>query len=133
MRQFEDELTLALRRPEPPSGFADRLRARRAGQLSLSSRTGSGRHRSRPLQSWRWLAAAAVLLLTVAGSSVHYWRQRREGLRRDADTARLVWALDLTGRKVRGLEETVRGKRWAGLFAVQQSGSSSIESRKKED
>jgi hypothetical protein len=51
---------------------------------------------------------------------VRYWQLQRQEARRQADTARLVWALDLTGRKVRGIERTVFEKRWAKLFVTLQ-------------
>lgn len=126
MRHLEDELAQALRRPQPPAGFADRLRARIAGQTSFAAKPASGRRWSYELRHWHRLAAAAVLLM-VAGGGVHHWRERRDESRREADTARLVWALNLTGRKVRHLEQTVSEKRWVGLWVARQKTSSHVE------
>jgi hypothetical protein len=109
MQRFEDELRQVLSRPAPPSGFAERVRAR----------IGEVRPRRAQARTWRRLAAAAALLLVIGGG-VRYWQLQREQARRQADTARLVWALDLTGRKVRGIERTMFEKRWAKAFVTPQ-------------
>jgi hypothetical protein len=109
MQRFEDELTRALSRPVPPGGFAARVVAR----------TGEVQPRRTRARAGRWLAAAAALLLAVGGGA-RYWQVQREEVRRQKDTTRLVWALDLTGRKVRGIERTVFEKRWSKVFVTPQ-------------
>jgi hypothetical protein len=106
MPRFEDDLRRALSRPEAPAGFAERVLARIEELRPRRSRA----------RSWRWLAAAALVLMALGG--LRYWQIQREEARRQKDTARLVWALDLAGRKVRHVEQTVLEKRWPQLFVA---------------
>ncbi len=105
MQRFEDEIRQALGRPAPPPGFLARVEARLGPTRPATAR----------LRAWHRLAAAAVLLVAVLGG-VRYWQFQRAEARRRADAARLVWALDLTGHKVRAIERTLAEKRWAKLF-----------------
>jgi len=88
MNEFEQELRSALRRREPPAGFASRIVAR-TGSKAAPSRRG-------------WLAAAApaCVLLTVGG--VEY--RRYEG--REASRQLLV-ALEIAGSKLNIAQEKI--------------------------
>jgi hypothetical protein len=83
MSRLEDELRAALQPIEPPPGFADRVLAR----LPRKTYTFP-----------RWYAAAAVLLLTIAGAGTYqYQRTRHEAEKARAD---LVFALGVTSEKL---------------------------------
>jgi hypothetical protein len=77
MNELEQDLRNALRRREPPPGFADRVRARLP------------RKRVYP----RWLALAAMLLIAIAGLSVREREKRNAAERARAD---FVKALEIT-------------------------------------
>ena len=63
MREFEDELRSALRRQEPPAGFADRVVARTRPK---------GTHRN-----WVAAAIAAGLLLSMGGFEYRQYEGRK--------------------------------------------------------
>src|SRR5687768_4792284 len=63
MTNLEEQLQAALARRSAPEGFTDRVLA------------GIG-NRSRPRQSHRWLAAAAVVIAMLAGAVEHQRRER---------------------------------------------------------
>jgi len=92
MPPFDNDLREALRRREPPPGFAERVLAR-AGNL--------GRH-ERPAFTWRWAAAAAAIILV--GGSLLYERhlQRVAGERAREQT---MLALRLTGSKLHDVRQ----------------------------
>jgi hypothetical protein len=97
MNRFDEDLREALRRRQPPGGFAE-------GVLARVRESEAPRKPSFP---WRWIAAAAaaVLFLTV-GLSVY-----REHLRRvEGEQAKeqVMFALRLTGSKLRGIQEHVQ-------------------------
>jgi hypothetical protein len=85
---LDEELKLALRRKEPPPGFRDRVLA--------ATR--------RPRQTWRPLAAAALLTLVIGGTTAHYIEQRREGQRAKAQ---VLQALRITSQKLRDTREHI--------------------------
>jgi hypothetical protein len=72
---LEDELKSALRREEPPQGFADRVIAVAAAQPAEPARRwwSSPRWSSSPMT--RWLAVAAVAgLIVMAGVGYRQWQ-----------------------------------------------------------
>jgi hypothetical protein len=69
MNRLEDELRSALRRREPPPGFAERVMARVPVTMPA---------RRRPTAVWRWVAAAAACLVMVAG--IDSYRDYRRGV-----------------------------------------------------
>jgi hypothetical protein len=74
MNRLEDDLRAALRRRDPPEGFAARVLARLGPERTR--RRVSLRVRSKP---WiRWAAAAALALVVLAAPLAEYHR-RREG------------------------------------------------------
>jgi hypothetical protein len=97
MNGFDENLREALRRRQPPSGFAEGVFAR-VRELEAPPK---------PSFPWRWIAAAvsAALFLTV-GLSVY-----REHLRRiEGERAKeqVMFALRLTGSELRSVQEHVQ-------------------------
>ena len=90
MSSFEKELQSALARRNPPADFSNRMMA------------AVGRHRSPPYRSW--LAAAAVLVLMLAGVF-----ERERTRRMEAQTAgeKLVRAMEIVNAKLDGARERV--------------------------
>jgi hypothetical protein len=90
MSRLDDELKIALRREDPPAGFAERVLA------------------GAPATRWtrpRWAAAIAAALLLAAG--VEFERERR--LRAEGEQAkqRVMLALHITGSKLRQVKEKI--------------------------
>ena len=80
MSEFEDDLRSALRREEPPGGFAGRVLARTRPRMA-PRRTG-------------WIAAiAACLLLSVGGFEYRQYEGRKA-------KQELLLALDIAGSKL---------------------------------
>ena len=97
MNQIERDLREALRRREPPPGFADKVLAR-------TKQPEPRRH------SWLWLAAAALVLLMIGGVGiVQEQRRQTEGKRAKEE---LMVGLRITGSKLRDVQER--------LLAIQQ-------------
>jgi hypothetical protein len=90
MSRLDDELKIALRREEPPPGFAERVLARADFP--------------RRRRAW-WAAAIAAAILLAAG--VEFEHQRR--LRADGEQARarVMLALRITGSKLQFIKEKV--------------------------
>lgn len=101
MNRFEDELTEALKRREPPPGFAERVMAR----LETEPRPGPWRR----LAAWfrppvlRFAAFACIALLLFAG--VRYESRRRERLRAEAARDQAMLALRITFDKLEAVRE----------------------------
>jgi hypothetical protein len=85
MNRLEDDLRSALRRREPPAGFADRVMARVPVTMT----------RRRPSMVWRWVSAAAACLMLAAG--VDSYRDYRRGVEAKQQ---LMLALKITGQKL---------------------------------
>jgi hypothetical protein len=101
MNRLEEELRNAMRREEPPEGFAGRILAR-AQEKKQSSWTGI--FTSRGL---RWaLAGAMCLALAVAG--VEYKRAQDERARGEAAKEQLMLALRITAGKLQFAQEKVQ-------------------------
>jgi len=79
---LEEQLKAALAREAAPDGFAERVAARaRAGQMRRSSAP--------------WWAAAAAILVTLAGSGVAYRRHQGEVAKEQVMTAMKITAVRL--------------------------------------
>ena len=101
-KDLDDELKNALRREEPPDGFAERVLGRlaeplqaehRARAFPLSSiQTGAGSH----IKQW---AAAAALVAAVAGG-IQYRTAQKERAEGEAARARVMLALHIAGSKL---------------------------------
>lgn len=98
---LEDDLRAALRRREPPSGFAERVLARAEGR-------DVERVRRRPARRWTWAAASLAACLTL-GVGVVEVRQMRETRARGMEAKQeLMEAMRITGSKLRMAQEKVR-------------------------
>ena len=87
---FEDELQSALSRRNPPDGFSGRVMA------------AVGYRRQHPGR--RWLAAAAVLVLILAGVIE---RDRTERMEAQAASEELVRAVEIVNAKLDGARQRV--------------------------
>jgi anti-sigma-K factor RskA len=111
MNRLEDELRNALRRQEPPAGFAARVLARAAGEPAPQS---AWARVWETLTSWfraplfaRAALAGALCLLVVLGVQYEQ-RQRLERLRGEAAKRQLLLALRVTGSNLRAVHDKVR-------------------------
>jgi hypothetical protein len=105
VNEFDDaELAYALRRKQPPDGFAE-------GVLRLSTRPAT-RGGAPPAGSHRFLtwAAAAALVGAVAGGIQYYELQqaRAERARGEAAKEQVMQALRLTADKLHVVQTTVK-------------------------
>lgn len=88
MNHMEHELRDALKRVDPPPGFADRVMARVPARDSTR-------------QPRTWMAAAAAVLIAVAGAgSWEYQRAREQRIEAEQAKAELIFALELTSSKL---------------------------------
>jgi len=88
MREFEDELRSALRRQEPPAGFANRVLAR--------TRPKGAPRRT----SWVTAAIAAGLLLSLGGFEYRQYEGRKA-------KRELLLALEIAGSKLSIAQEKI--------------------------
>ena len=101
MKRLEEELQKALRREEPPEGFAERVIA------AAAERKQSAWKRLFAWPGLRWaLAGAMCLMLTVAG--IEYKRVLDEQARGEAAKAQLMLALRITADKLQFAQEKVQ-------------------------
>lgn len=96
---FERELREALRRPEPPAGFAERVMARVADEAPAAPRRREMSHAARA-------AAAAVLVIGITAAG---WGGYRAEQRRRAEDAaeQAVTALRIVTEKINLAKETI--------------------------
>lgn len=95
MSEFESQLRRALRRTDPPEGFADRVIARAATERSRQRST-----------RWRWaLAAAATVVMAVAG--LQQYRQYETQVRGERAKEQMVFALRIAGAEVHAAQQKV--------------------------
>jgi hypothetical protein len=97
MKHFEDELRSALRRVEPPEGFARRVMER----LDFDSDRRTVPPRGQRIWWTRWAAAAAVVILATG---LVLYRRRRAG---EAARAETLMALRIASRQFNGVLKRV--------------------------
>ena len=101
MNRLENELRNAMKRDEPPEGFAERVLARTAETrqalpISIFRRP-----------TFRWaLAGAMCVLLAVAG--IEYRQAKQEQARGEDAKAQLMLALRITANKLQLAQEKVQ-------------------------
>ncbi len=98
MKNLEDELRKALRRVDPPAGFARRVleevRRREAGERWQRARRLFLFRR--PVLRW----ASALALVLLAGASLEYWRYQRTRVEGERAKAQLKLALEVSSTKL---------------------------------
>ncbi len=101
MNRLENELRTAMRREDPPEGFAGRILAR-VQETKRSTWTEFFASRS-----LRWAVAGAMcLMLAVAG--IEYKRAQEERARGEAAKQQLMLALRITADKLQLAQEKVQ-------------------------
>ena len=108
MSRFEDELRGALRREQPPEGFAARVLARAAAEPKPAGVWARLSEWLRMPVVARAALAGALCLLIVAGVQYEQ-RQRLERIRGEAAKQQLLLALRVTGSNLRAVHDKVRG------------------------
>lgn len=105
MNEIDEQLKRALRRCEPPEGFADRVVARverEAPQATWRS----------AWTLWRWpslrWAVVAALVAVAATGIVYQLRERREEAEALAAKQQVMLALRITGSKLRVAKQRVK-------------------------
>jgi len=100
MNHLDDELRSALRREEPPQGFAERLMSRIAAAPVRPSRWERllSALRLPGLPKLGWVAAAVCLVLL--GSALEYRRQQRVKAEGKAARAQVMLALRMASTKL---------------------------------
>ena len=93
MEDFEDQLKGALRKQDPPTGFAERV---------IAKTKPAKRMPGRPIWTFAAIAAALVVMIGVN----HEVRERAEERRAEAASRQAVLALRITAEKL----NAVRGK-----------------------
>ena len=97
MSRLDDELRNALRREEPPLGFAGRVLARAESMPS--------RRRWWAFPRMRWAAAAAAVVLLASGLGIE--RQRRIRAQGEFAKEQVMLALRITGSKLQFVKEKI--------------------------
>lgn len=99
---FDNDLRDALRRTEPPAGFAERVLAgTQPAAAPPPVRRASTRH-------WTWAAAALAACLTLTVGLVEYRHQAEQRARGLEAKQELMQAMRITGSKLRMAQEKVR-------------------------
>src|SRR5262245_9809014 len=104
MSDFERDLHDALRRRQPPPGFAGRVLAR-TRELERHTQAVPWWN-----LSWRWASAAAMALMLVAGLPLY--QEHRRQVETQKSKEQLLLALRITGSKLQLVQEK--------LSAIQQ-------------
>jgi hypothetical protein len=109
MTRLEQELRAALRREEPPAGFADRVLALAAEQEKRYERNLWGRYKQLfAVPRLRWAAALVTTLVIASGIGIRVEEQRRaEG---EAAKRQVMLALRITSEKWQVAAKEISGK-----------------------
>jgi hypothetical protein len=115
MSRFEDELRKALRREEPPEGFAERVMARIQSRDSVREASGrwSGLLAAFRAPRLRWAAACAAAVLLAGG--LEYRSRKLERAEGERASRQVMLALRITGSKLRLAQDHVRRIDYAPL------------------
>jgi hypothetical protein len=115
MSRFEDELRMALRREEPPEGFAERVMARIQSRDSVRAASGpwGGLLAAFRAPRLRWATACAAAVLLAGG--MEYRSQKLERAEGERASRQVMLALRITGSKLRLAQSLVRRVHYAPL------------------
>lgn len=99
---MHDELRDALRRVDPPAGFADRV-IERASRHPTSRPSAASSRQGPPVVRW---AIAAALVAAVGGGA---WYRTEERRRQEGEEAKrqVLLSLSIAGNKLRSIETKV--------------------------
>ena len=97
MSKFERDLHDAMRRKEPPPGFAGKVLAR-AREIDERDEGRAGWK-----WAWRWVAAAAMVVMLVGGVSIY--QEHRRQLEAEKSKEELMVALRITSSKLQLVQE----------------------------
>jgi hypothetical protein len=113
MSRLEDELRKALRREEPPAGFAERVLAaveaekERASLAPPASTKTGGWWRGLFPQFPLRLAAGCAAALMIAAVGLEYRAQYQERARAEEAKEQVMTALRIAGTKIRFAQDTI--------------------------
>jgi hypothetical protein len=111
MNHLDDLLRNALRRRDPPAGFAERVMASARAEVPSRDREGAevrpGPRHWFAFPGWKWAAAAAICALVVGGAVIDH--RARADARRELARRQFVLALQITGDKLEFVREQLRG------------------------
>jgi hypothetical protein len=99
MTHMDDELRTALRRVDPPRGFADRVRAR--VERTEAPATSPRSRLAIPLR----LGMAATLVLAIGGGA--WYRQEQRRAQGEEAKRQVLLSLNIAGSKLRAIETRV--------------------------
>ena len=106
MNEIDAQLKRALRRREPPDGFADRVLARVAREPSLARKRPLWPRWHSPSLFLRWAAVGALVAALVTGEyQISESRERAEAL---AAKQQVMVALRITASKLRVAKQRVK-------------------------
>lgn len=106
MDRMENDLREALRRKEPPAGFAARVLAAAESQ---AARRPSGWNWLRPQMRWA-VASLACILILAAGMAIRQQREREMRARGEAAKQQVMLALRITSAKLHVAQAKVTGR-----------------------
>ncbi|HLH10214.1 MAG TPA: hypothetical protein VKW78_23475 [Terriglobales bacterium] len=109
MKRLEEELRAALKREDPPLGFAERVLARAAAQAHQRERTRWARFRDAfAIHRLQWAAAAVVLAVIAGGVGLRIEQDRRaEG---EAAKRQVMLALHIASAKWQVAAREINGQ-----------------------
>jgi hypothetical protein len=100
MKSLDDDLRGALRRLQPPEGFADRVRRR------VESERPFARHQpSRATRAVRW--ALAATLAVAAGGGLWYRAEEQRRVQGEEAKRQVLLGLSIAGSKLKAIEMQV--------------------------
>jgi hypothetical protein len=100
----DDELQRALKRVDPPAGFAGRVLARASRQEPGAPKQPEATKAGAPLT---WAIAATIVLATIGGGSVWYRAEERRREQGEEAKRQVLVSLSLAGSKLRSIEMKV--------------------------
>lgn len=104
--KLEQELRRALRREDPPEGFADRVLARTRPALAPKTGLWERALGLMHVPAFR-LAATAALFFAVVAGGIEYRQERLERAAGEAAKRQLMLALRITGSKLQYAQQKV--------------------------
>lgn len=105
MKDMEEQLRDALRRCDPPEGFAERV----VGRLAENRQPVV--HAPRWTLRWpslRWAVAAAIAIFITIGIGYRMYEQRQEAVEAMVAKRQVMLALRITGAKLRIAKQRVK-------------------------